>query len=316
MTKQAVGYVSLGVDCSFKSLTLHYYPPFQSHSTESPVSAQRQGFLNMNWVNAKVIGSGLLGTMLKEKKAVLRNAAFPIPKFLKMLHDNLAISQYRGEDLEDYIEGLSTFLVYPVFDNFSEDQQVAGVLATNVYWKILFSHLLPSSSQGIICVVENSFNQTFAYRIDGPEANFLGPGDPHDPKYDDLELSENVNDYLQRRASPRNRAYATVPVSDTTQYTIRVYPSQDTEDQFVTNKPIFYTMAVIFGFALASILFLLFSYVVEKRQHIMIAKVVENAERVANTERELNEFLAHEVSTSFRSLKPYLCGDTISSTTV
>jgi hypothetical protein len=252
----------------------------------------------MNWAQAKVIGPGLLAQMTTEKKAVLRGAAIPIPKMKEGLYANLAISQYR-ENVEDYIDGLSTFLAYPVFDKFGDDQQLAGVLATNIYWKILLSHLLPSSSRGIICVVENSFNQTFAYRIDGAEATYLGQGDPHDPKYDDLELSENVNAYLQMRATPQNRAYTTVPISDKTQYKIRVYPSQDTEDQFVTNAPIIYTVVVICGFALASILFLLFSYVVERRQYIMIAKVVENAERVASTERELNEFLAHEVSIFF-----------------
>ena len=34
---------------------------------------------------------------------------------------------------------------------------------------------------------------------------------------------------------------------------------------------------------------------VERRQHIMLDKVVENANRVASAERELNEFLSHEV---------------------
>lgn len=268
--------------------------PFLPTWQRSPISGKRQAFLNMNWVHAKVIGPGLLDTMLQEKKAILRNVARPIPKFMKELQANLAISQYR-ENVDDYIDGLSTFLAYPVFDKFGDGKRVAGVLATNVYWKILLSHLLPSSSVGIVVCVENSFNQSFAYRIDGSEATFLGMGDFHEDKYDDMEVTENVNEYLQQRASPRNRAYATVPMSDTSQYTIRVYPSQDTEDQFVTYKPIVYTVVVLFGFAFASVLFLLFSFVVEKRQHIMINQVVENAERVTATERELNEFLAHEV---------------------
>ena len=49
----------------------------------------------MNWAHAKVIGPGLLDTMLKDKKAVLRNAAVPIPKMLEQLRKNLEISQYR-----------------------------------------------------------------------------------------------------------------------------------------------------------------------------------------------------------------------------
>ncbi|CAB9521225.1 respiration control sensor protein ArcB [Seminavis robusta] len=279
-----------------------YLPTWQ----RSPVSGQRQGFLNMNWVHAKVIGPGLLDTMLQEKKAVLRNAAVPIPKMLKLMEGNLRISQYR-EHVEDYIDGLSTFMVYPVFDKFGEDQKLAGVLATNVYWKMLLSHLLPSSSQGIICVVENSFGQEFTYRIDGPEATFLGLGALNDPKYDDLEYSENINAYLQRRAGPRTRAYTTVPLSDSTQYTIRVFPSKDTEEMFVTNKPIVYTVVVLVGFALASFLFLLFSWVVEKRQHIMTAKVVDNAEKMTRTEREMQEFLCHEIRNPLASSLSACC---------
>ena len=153
---------------------------------------------------------------MTEKKAVLRGAAVPIPKMLELLKANLKSSQYR-EHIGDLIDGLSTFLAYPVFDKLSDDKQVAGVLATNVYWEVLLSNLLPASSKGIICVVENSFNQTFTYRIDGPSATILGIGDLHDSKYDDLEYSENINDYLQRRATPENREYSTVALSDSVQ---------------------------------------------------------------------------------------------------
>ena len=232
--------------------------------------------------------------MMTEKKAVFRNTAVPIPEYKELLEKNLALSQYRG-NIDEYADGLSTFFAYPVFDSFESDKQVAGILSTNIYWKILLSKLLPSSAQGIICVIENSFNQTFSYRIDGTNASFLQMGDSHDPKYDDLVRSESVNDYLQSRASPKNRAYSTVGMSDNTKYTISVYPSQDTEDMFVTNKPIVYTIVVIIGFVLVAVLFFAFSVYVEKRQNIMTAKVIQNADRIAATERELNEYLAHEV---------------------
>ena len=78
-----------------------------------------------------------------------------------------------------------------------------------------------------------------------------------------------------------------------------MFPSQDTEDVFATNEPIIYTVVVVFGFASAALFFLWFSYAVERRQRIMIKKVVENAERVTATERGLNEFLAHEVRNPF-----------------
>jgi hypothetical protein len=63
-------------------------------------------------------------------------------------------------------------LAYPVFDSF-EDDRFTGVLATDIYWKLFFANILPpSTSLGIICILENSFNQTLTYRIDGPDVTF------------------------------------------------------------------------------------------------------------------------------------------------
>lgn len=264
-----------------------YLPTWQ----RSPISPGRQNFLNLDWATNKVIqGKGVVESMMKDQEAQLRAAMIPIPAMMPKLEGNLKISQYR-EQVDDFIVDLSSFVVYPVFDSFREDKKVAAVLSSNVYWKMLLSNLLPSSSGGMFCVISSSFNQTFTYRLDGPTATFVGMGDPHDPKYDHMEHSANINEYLNQRASPRNRAYNTVPLSKNTQYTIKVYPSQDAEDMFVTNRPVIYTVVVITGFVLASVLFLAFSYAVERRQQTMMGKVVENAERITATERELNEFV-------------------------
>ncbi|CAB9526880.1 sensor kinase/phosphatase LuxQ [Seminavis robusta] len=267
-----------------------YLPAWQ----RSPISPIKQDLLNLNFANTGVVGPGVFKAMLTSKKAVFRNAFVPIPKQLKNLEANLRISQYRNS-VSDLLDGLNTFLLYPVFESFQPDAEVTGVLATSIYWNVLFSHLVPSTTRGLICVIENSFNQTFSYRIDGPEATSLGIGDHHDPKFDYLSMSMSVNEYLEALSSPQNRAYNTVPLSRDTEYHIRVYPSQDTADEFLTNKPALYTAIVILGFSFASFLFLVFSYVVERRQRIMLEKVVENAKRVAAAERELNEFLSHEV---------------------
>jgi hypothetical protein len=41
---------------------------------------------------------------------------------------------------------------------------------------VLANILPPSTSLGIICILENSFNQTLTYRIDGPDVTYLGGG--------------------------------------------------------------------------------------------------------------------------------------------
>jgi len=185
--------------------------PFLPLWQRSPIDGAKQAVLNMNFAQTRALQKGLLQTMMQDKSAMLNNAAMPIPQIRDRMVANLRVSQYR-EHIEDYVDGPSTFLAYPVFDNFhANDKQVVGVLGSNIYWKILFSNLLPPNSHGVVCVVENSFNQTFAYQIDGAEATFLGDGDPHDHKYNHLEVSMDLIEYIQQRASPKTRAYATAP---------------------------------------------------------------------------------------------------------
>ena len=259
---------------------------------DSPVTADIQVYLNMNVNAVQLVTRGLVDIMTREKKALLNYAAKPIPAYEAYLDNVLSNSQYRHEELED---DLHTILSYPVFDTFGSDRELAAILASDIYWKSLFSNLLPSNSNGIICVVENSFNQTFSFRLDGPLATFMGMKDFHDQDYNDMVVTTNVNSHLEERAGPINRAYRSVALSDTIQYTLRIYPSQDTEDLFSTDQPLMFTMVTVFAFLFASVLFLLYSILVEHRQGTMTRKVVENAKRTAETERELNEFLSHEI---------------------
>jgi signal transduction histidine kinase len=56
-----------------------------------------------------------------------------------------------------------------------------------------------------------------------------------------------------------------------------------------------YTIVAASTFLFTSIVFVVFAYLVERRQQIVMAGVLKRAKQAAATERELNEFLAHEV---------------------
>jgi len=255
--------------------------------------------LNWNFRRQSIMG-GLLEAMMEHHNAAIGRAVVPVLASEKaILQTNLQASQYRA-DVADYVNDLSTFLVYPIFDRFNDmngtPQKLVGMLATNIYWKFFLSRLLPQRIRGIILVVENSYNQSFTYRIDGPEATLLGMGDFHDPQYHHLEVSHDINSYLRERSTPRNRAYTTVPMDETTgQYRIRVYPSQDMETDYLTHGPVVYTVVVLLVFVSTSAVFLLFTRVVEKRQAVMMDTAIATAQKAAQDERKLNEFIAHEV---------------------
>jgi signal transduction histidine kinase/CheY-like chemotaxis protein len=260
----------------------------------SPISAAKQQLLNLNIANTKLF-HGVLPALLQTNQAVMTQAAVPIPIMRESIKSDLARGQYR-HNIGEYLDDPVTLLVYPVFDSFEEDRQLAGVLATSFYWKLLFTEVLPPTASGIVCILENSHNQTLAYRIDGPDVTYLGERDPHDTRYDYLEEFADINTYVQSRAGPETRSYTTVPLNkEFGKYTLRIYPSRDTEEHFSTNKPWVYTVVVVSTFLFTSIVFVMFACVVERRQQIVIDRVVTTAQKAAVAERELNEFLAHEV---------------------
>jgi signal transduction histidine kinase len=146
---------------------------------------------------------------------------------------------------------------------------------------------------GIICILENSFNQTLAYHLDGPEATYVGKRDLHDPRFDHLEYSADINSYVQDRAGPPSRSYRAVPLNQKFgRYTLRIYPA---EDVVFSNKPWAYALLVASIFFFTSFVYIAFAFAVERRQKIVMETAIKNARKAADTERELNEFLAHEV---------------------
>ena len=272
--------------------TQSYLPLWQ----QSPVDAFGDYFTNLNTAHLQYVAPNTIETLQREHAAIMNHADLPHPDFRPAAASLIQMGQYRHSPT-DLTNDLHTVITYPVFDSFDDDtKQLAGVLYSNIYWKILFSNLgIPSELPGITVVIENTSNQTFAYRIDDKDVLFLGMVDPHDSKYDDYMISTNVNEYLQQQAGPANRGYKTVPLSNSSQYTLRIYPSAETEASFRTNEPVVYTIVTSAAFLFAASVFLLYSIVVERRQHVMTRKVIKNARRAGQTERELNEFLSHEI---------------------
>ena len=222
------------------------------------------------------------------------------------VQENLEISQYR-QDAERYLDDPMTLIVHPVFDSFEEERQVAGVVAVNMYWGLFFKGILPPSANGYICVLENAYGQTMAYRIDGSDATYLGGEDPHDEQYQYLELSADINRFVQDRAGPHTRSFTRVPLNgEIGKYCLRVYPSHETNEEFTTNKPWIYTVVVLSVFLLTAILLLVLDRVVARRQQIFMQSLLKSAEETAAFEQELNAFLAHEVRKYVIDLRRYL----------
>lgn len=72
-------------------------------------------------------------------------------------------------------------LYYPVFDKIRgsmEDKKVVGLIDLDVEFGPLFTALLPSNSNDLICVIENPCSQIYSYLVAGEVATYLGAEDP------------------------------------------------------------------------------------------------------------------------------------------
>ena len=168
------------------------------------------------------------------------------------------MNQYRHQNVS-YDKDPMTQVGYPVFDSFGPDRKVTGILATTVFWRLLFEDVLPENVEGVICVLSNSLGEQITYRIDGQTATLLGKGDLHEEKYDDMGVTRDLSEFVQERASPERWSYTSVELDDSvTSYQIHVYPSSDMEALYVTSDPIIYAVVVGSVFIFTSLVFILY----------------------------------------------------------
>jgi class 3 adenylate cyclase len=195
----------------------------------------------------------------------------------------LSLSQYRYSVMKFLVDPTSAF-GYPVFDSFDRDnRKVVGVISTNLYWRLYFNDILPPNARGIMCVLENTRGQVFTYRIDGSEALYFGNGDLHDSKYDHLEVSSDVSTYLAKKSSPETMSYTSVDLNEEyCNYKLRVYPSQDTEDEYVNQDPIIFTVVIVSVFIFTSLVFVAYDCLVTRRQRIVMDRAVASSAIVSS----------------------------------
>jgi hypothetical protein len=94
---------------------------------------------------------------------------------------------------------------------------------------------------------------------------YLGPGDRHETDYDSFEQSSRLRDL--DAFSIRDHSYTGLPLAmGGCQYSLRVYPSSDMEDDYITSKPITFTVTAVLIFVFTSVVFFFYDVLVERRQ--------------------------------------------------
>jgi hypothetical protein len=97
---------------------------------------------------------------------------------------------YGGAVTDDH-DHPHSIVLNPIYPSLKKDHHdpddMVGLLAAVVSWDIYLSNILHEGNDGVVVVLHNACGEHFTYRIDGPEAIFLGQGDLHDLQYNALE---------------------------------------------------------------------------------------------------------------------------------
>lgn len=103
----------------------------------------------------------------------------------------------------------------------------------------------------------------------GPSEKFLGSGDLHDLKYDQLKLSSKLIDL--RDFAIKGRDYTGLPIEDEfCPWTLYVYPSEVMKDQYVSSNATIFAVTAAAIFVATSIIFVVYDRWVERRQKVVM----------------------------------------------
>ena len=169
---------------------------------------------------------------------------------------------------------------FPLYNHFAADRKVAGVMRTVIQWGRYFVNVLPDSEVGVVFVLENAgCDEPYSYKIQGKEVYPLGHGDLHDHKFDEYEMTATMESIT--KINDGTKLGLSIYHNDCP-YSIRVYPSQNFYDTFVTAMPVTITASVAAVFAFAILMFFIYDRLVEWRQTLIVAKATQTHEIVAS----------------------------------
>jgi class 3 adenylate cyclase len=116
--------------------------------------------------------------------------------------------------------------------------------------------------KGIQVVLFDSCGSNYTYELDGQDASYIGEGDLHDARYNFLEVETSFAPTLLKNTTDPNMYCI---------YRMKIYPTVALENHFKTKHPVLYCMVVIAIFVFTAMIFVLYDYLVQRRQNVVMA---------------------------------------------
>ena len=160
-----------------------------------------------------------------------------------------------------------SLVLSPIYDDHSPlTSSVVGVVSAVLSWDVYFKNLLHEDIPSMFVVVDDGqCGNEFTYRVEGPNAVYLGQGSLHEAAMVEYSSRASFGDFL----APDSREGVDCV------YSMTLYPSEALYEEFQSNTPLILTVSVAAIFFITAIIFSGYDYIVQARQQ----KVMSNAAR-------------------------------------
>lgn len=159
-------------------------------------------------------------------------------------------------------EGPDAIMMEPIYPA-QNPNTLVGFISSSVVWEESLENVFPEDVSGIDCVLRTD-NQHFTFGIENGVAFVKGPGDLHDPAFD--EYRESIELITEGDFHPGNVLYS-----------LHIYPGQEFFDDYTTKNPIIGLVGALAITLVISLLFYLYDSFV--RQEIDATQELLEAKR-------------------------------------
>jgi class 3 adenylate cyclase len=177
--------------------------------------------------------------------------------------------------LVQHPEGMnpSSILFYPVFSDF-ERKEVTGSISIVFAWEAILQRVLPDYIEGFLAVLESSVStdqdptnglphQLWTYEISGGEDITYEEGDLHNHNFHRYEYEVNASVALEGIPDLEN-------VDNLITFKVRLYPSQKMMNNYLSKRPVTYTIVMFLIFVFVSMIFFIYDYLHARYQKKII----------------------------------------------
>mmetsp|Transcript_6688 Transcript_6688/g.18715 ORF Transcript_6688/g.18715 Transcript_6688/m.18715 type:complete len:480 (-) Transcript_6688:15-1454(-) len=256
-----------------------YYPIW----TSSPVLAAPREMTNLNLVSLavdrpfmeKTYESGMisLGGMTVDEPGDVDSPIVGTNFYAYLL-------SFAAGEKTPYLGDPMSSLYVPVFDEYdSRTRKIVAMIKSTLNWATYFRNVLTPNALPVRVVLENSCDGAFTYDVSGQEVNYIGKGDLHNSKFDDMVETADFSQWVELEETDH---LGFGIHQDLCPYNLRVYPTLELEDDNYSFRPFLITLSVALVFLFSIGMFFVYDRLVERRQKLVMATAMTNLAVVSN----------------------------------